>query len=244
MHYPDLATVQARLIYRVTSFLFINIVGAHTVEWMDAFNVQRYAADALKITERELPWLGTRIDPRGYQSFGLRMSRKIVCGDCGRPFGHNTWQSGTPNRVDVWECPRNYVKRGTCATNHLYQDVLLLKMTEALQVLAGRNSTTADTAWTAFARYVCATPINAPRRDRQTPDRAADTTHSPFPGLLRRAGGWLHAHRRQAWIRVHHRRGRHPRPAAPLEPRAPRGQPRSYRALLTGLAKIEQTLVT
>ena len=98
------------------------------------------------ITERELPWLGTRVDPRGYKSFGKRLSRKIVCGDCGRPFGHKTWHSGTPNRVDVWECPTNYVKRGTCATSHLYQEVLLVKMAEALQVLTGRNSTAVDQA--------------------------------------------------------------------------------------------------
>ena len=88
----------------------------------------------------------TRVDPRGYKSFGKRLSRKIVCGDCGRPFGHKTWHSGTPNRVDVWECPTNYVKRGTCTTSHLYQEVLLVKMAEALQVLAGRNSTAVDQA--------------------------------------------------------------------------------------------------
>ena len=52
----------------------------------------------------------------------------------------------TPNRVDVWECPTNYVKRGTCTTSHLYQEVLLVKMAEALQVLAGRNSTAVDQA--------------------------------------------------------------------------------------------------
>lgn len=72
------------------------------------------------------------------------MSGKIVCGDCGRAFGHKTWHSGTPNRVDVWKCPTNYVKRGTCATSHLYQEVLLAKMGEALQVLAGRNRATVD----------------------------------------------------------------------------------------------------
>ncbi|MGV0376115.1 zinc ribbon domain-containing protein [Corynebacterium hadale] len=74
-----------------------------------------------------MPWLGTRVDPRGYNSFGKRLSRKIACGDCGRPFGHKTWHSDTPNRVDVWECPTNYVKRGTCTTiSHLYQEVLLV----------------------------------------------------------------------------------------------------------------------
>ena len=46
----------------------------------------------------------------------------------------------------MWECPTNYVKRGTCTTSHLYQEVLLVKMAEALQVLAGRNSTAVDQA--------------------------------------------------------------------------------------------------
>ena len=46
----------------------------------------------------------------------------------------------------MWECPTNYVKHGTCTTSHLYQEVLLVKMAEALQVLAGRNSTAVDQA--------------------------------------------------------------------------------------------------
>ena len=141
MHYPELATVQARLTYRLTSFLLENLAAGHTVEGMDAFRAQRHTASVLKITERELPWLAS-----GHESFGRRMSGKIVCGDCGRAFGHKTWHSGTPNRVDVWECPTNYVKRGTCTTSHLYQEVLLVKMAEALQVLAGRNSTAVDQA--------------------------------------------------------------------------------------------------
>lgn len=144
MHYPELATVQARLTYRLTSFLLENLAAGHTVEWMDAFRAQRHTASVLKITERELPWLATRVDPSGHKSFGQRISGKIVCGDCGRAFGHKTWHSSTPNRVDVWECPTNYVKRGTCATSHLYQEVLLAKMGEALQVLAGRNHAAVD----------------------------------------------------------------------------------------------------
>lgn len=92
MQYPELATVQARL----TSFLVENLAAGSTVEWMDAFHAQLHAAEALGIADRELPWLGTRVDPRGYKSFGKRLSRKIVCGDCGRPFGHKNWHSGTP----------------------------------------------------------------------------------------------------------------------------------------------------
>lgn len=144
MHYPELATVQPRLTYRLTSFLLENLAAGHTVEWMDAFRAQRHVAETLGIADRELPWLATRVDPRGHKSFGRRMSRKIICGDCGRAFGHKTWHSGTPNRVDVWECPTNYVKRGTCATTHLYQEVLLVKMAEAMQVLAGHNSLAVD----------------------------------------------------------------------------------------------------
>ena len=116
MQYPELATVQARLTYRLASFLLENLAAGHTVEWMDAFHAQRHAAEALGIADR------------------------------GRPFGHKTWHSGTPNRVDVWECPTNYVKRGTCTTSHLYQEVLLVKMAEALQVLAGRNRAAVDQA--------------------------------------------------------------------------------------------------
>ena len=55
---------------------------------------------------------------------GKRLPRKIVCGNCGRPFRPNTWHSGTPNQGDVWECPTNYVKRGLCTTSHLSQEVL------------------------------------------------------------------------------------------------------------------------
>ena len=139
MHYPELATVQVRLTYRLTSFLLENLAAGHAVEWMDASRAKRHVAETLGIADRELPWLATRVDPRGHNSFGRRMSRKLVCGDCGRTFGHKTWHSGTPNRVDVWECPTNYIKRGTCATSHLYQEVLLVKMAEALQVLAEWN---------------------------------------------------------------------------------------------------------
>ena len=146
MHYPELATVQARLVYRLTSFLLENLAAGHTVEWMDAFRAQCHVAETLGIAERELPWLATRVDPHGHNSFGRRMSGKIVCGDCGRTFGHKTWHFGAPNRVDVWECPTNYVKRGTCATSHLYQEVLLVKMAEALRVLAGRNRAAVDQA--------------------------------------------------------------------------------------------------
>lgn len=167
MQYPELATVQARLTYRLASFLLENLAAGHTVEWMDAFHAQRHAAEALGIADRELPWLGTRVDPRGYKSFGKRLSRKIVCG---RPFGHKTWHSGTPNRVDVWECPTNYVKRGTCTTSHLYQEVLLVKMAEALQVLAGRNRAAVDQA----VDSLCATGVQ----------RRPSTLHTAIDKLL------------------------------------------------------------
>ncbi|BDY02663.1 MAG: zinc ribbon domain-containing protein [Cutibacterium avidum] len=144
MKYDDQPTVQTRMDYRLTNFLLENLAAQNTVEWMDAFRAHRYAAETLGIADRELPWLATRVDPQGHKSFGRRMSGKIICGDCIRAFGHKTWHSGTPNRVDVWECPTNYVKRGTCATSHLYQEVLLVKMAEAMQVLAGRNSTAVD----------------------------------------------------------------------------------------------------
>ena len=170
MQYPELATVQARLTSRLTSFLLENLAAGYTVEWMDAFHAPRHAAEALGIADRELPWLGTRVDPRGYKSFGKRLSRKIVCGDCGRPFGHKTWHSGTPNRVDVWECPTNYVKRGTCTTSHLYQEVLLVKMAEALQVLAGRNRAAVDQA----VDSLCATGVQ----------RRPSTLHTAIDKLL------------------------------------------------------------
>ncbi|MDU1352866.1 MAG: zinc ribbon domain-containing protein [Actinomyces sp.] len=144
MKYEDPPTIQARMDYHLTNFLLENLAVQSTVEWMDAFCAHRHAAKTLGITDRELPWLATRVDPRGHKSFGWRMSGKIICGDCGRAFGHKTWHSGTPNRVDVWECPTNYVKRGTCATSHLYQEVLLVQMAEALQVLAERNRVAVD----------------------------------------------------------------------------------------------------
>lgn len=239
MQYPELPTVQARLTYRLISFLLDDLAAGYTVEWMDAFHTQRHAAEALGIVQTAScrGWAPASTHA-ATKSFGKRLSRKIVCGDCGRPFGHKTWHSGTPNRVDVWECPTNYVERGTYTTSHLYQEVLLVKMAEALQVLAGRNSTAVDQAVDSLQSNGCAaTPIDAPHGDRQAPDRIADPACAPHPGLPCGAGGRLHAHRWQARIRVHYRRDRHPRPPATLEPRDAPKRTRSYRALLTGLAK-------
>ena len=44
MQYPELATVQARLTYRLTSFLLENLAAGYTVEWMDACLL--YTSDA------------------------------------------------------------------------------------------------------------------------------------------------------------------------------------------------------
>ena len=184
MHYPELATVQARLTYRLISFLLDNLAAEHTVEWMDAFRAQRHTASVLKITERELPWLTIRVDPQGHRSFGRRMSGKIDCGDCARPFGHKTWHSGTPNRVDVWECPTNYIKRGTCTTSQLYQEVLLVKMAEALQVFTGRNSTAVD-------QTVDRTSLPCWRAAACSPMAGSDSCSSPArpsPSTSRNAG--------------------------------------------------------
>lgn len=65
MQYPELATVRVRLTYRLASFLLENLAAGYTVEWMDAFHAQRHAAETLGIADRELPWLGTCVDPRG-----------------------------------------------------------------------------------------------------------------------------------------------------------------------------------
>lgn len=140
MCYEPISTVRNRMQYRLTSFLLENLASRGTVEWMEAFSAQRLAGVRLGVTERELPWLTSRFDPQAHKSFGVRMSRKIICGDCGRAFGHKVWHAGTSNRVDVWECPTNYVKRGTCETKHLYQHVLQMKITEAMAVLARRIS--------------------------------------------------------------------------------------------------------
>lgn len=59
---------------------------------------------------------------------------------CGCKYGHKTRHARTPNRVDVWECATNHVKRGTCATPHIYQEVLQCKLVEAFQVLAQHHS--------------------------------------------------------------------------------------------------------
>lgn len=177
MKYDDLPTVQTRIDYRLTNFLLENLAAQNIIEWMDAFLAHRHAADALGMADRELPWLATRVDPQGHRSFGRRMSGKIVCGDCGRAFGHKTWHSGTPNRVDVWECPTNYVKRDTCATSHLYQEVLLVKMAEALQVLAGRNST-------AVAQAVDSLRATGVRRRPSTLHAAIDTLLAEPPTQL------------------------------------------------------------
>lgn len=103
-----------------------------------------HVAEAVGIGDQELPRLATRFDSQGHKFSGWYMSGTIICGDSGRPFSHKIWHSGTPNRVDVWECRTNYAKRGTCPTSHFYQNVLLVKMTEALQALAGRNSAVLD----------------------------------------------------------------------------------------------------
>ncbi|MDK8451510.1 zinc ribbon domain-containing protein [Corynebacterium mastitidis] len=148
MEYHDLQKAETRLQYHLTCFLLENLVASKTIEWHDASTAHRYAADALQVTGDEPPWVGTRVDPQKHKSFGRRMSRKIVCGDCGRTFGHKTWHSGTPNRVDVWECPTNYTKRGTCVTRHLCQEVLVIKMAEAMQVLAQHSPDAIDLAVT------------------------------------------------------------------------------------------------
>ena len=70
MHYPELATVQVRLTYRLTSFLLENLAAGHAVEWMDASRAHRHAAETLGIANRELPWLATRVGPQGHNSFG------------------------------------------------------------------------------------------------------------------------------------------------------------------------------
>lgn len=140
MKYDDLPTIENRMEFRLTCFLLENLAAQKAIDLMEGFQAHRVAAQQVRVVTRELPWLATRVDPQAHKSFGIRMSRRIICGDCGRAFGHKTWHSGTPNRADVWECPTNYAKRGTCATDHLYQQVLMVKMAEAVQVLAQRNS--------------------------------------------------------------------------------------------------------
>lgn len=71
------------------------------VEWLETFKAHKHVAEMLGLVTRELPWLVTRTDPQGHKSFGVRMSRKIMCGDCTRMFGRKTWHSSTSNRMVV-----------------------------------------------------------------------------------------------------------------------------------------------
>lgn len=141
-----------------------------------------------------------------------------------------------PDRGDVWECPTNYVKRGL---GTLYQEVLLVKMTEALQVLAGRSSTAIDQALDSLAVNGCAaTTIDAPHGDRRAPDRIADPACAPHAGLPCHAGGRLPAitDGRLGFVFITGE-------AVTLDlpqhwsPVMRHRRTRSYRALLTGLAK-------
>lgn len=186
MHYPELATVQARLTYRLTSFLLENLATGHTVEWMDAFRAQRHTASVLKITERELPWLATRVDPSGHKSFGRRMSARSSAATAD---GRSATRPGT--RV-----PRT---GSTCGS---------VRRTTSSAAPAPPAISTRRCCWPRWVKH-CRCSLGA----------TAWRSTLPWTACA-------------PWVR-----GVTPRPPTTLEPRDAPRRTRSYRALLTGLAK-------
>ena len=87
--------------FHLTNFLLENLAHEGHVEWLEAFKAHKHVAEVLGLVMRELPWLVTRTNPQGHKSFGVRMSRKIMCADFTRMIGRKTWHSSTSNRVVV-----------------------------------------------------------------------------------------------------------------------------------------------
>ena len=121
----------------MADFILTNLVLDGTLTWRNIRAAQDLLAADLDLTHTalraELPLCGGR-------SFGIQLSGLVECESCGCKYGHKTWHARTPNRMDVWECATNHVKRDTCATPHIYQEVLQRKLVEVVQVLAQHHS--------------------------------------------------------------------------------------------------------
>ena len=132
-------TVQARMKVALSNFVLQNLAAKGILTWQEAWDTHLNTCARYGLRADTDTWLTGRVDPDADRSLGLRLSRRIQCEGCGRCFGHKTWHSGTPNRADVWECPTNYAKRGTCKTPHIYQTVLLGTLAKTIQALIHRD---------------------------------------------------------------------------------------------------------
>lgn len=137
---PDLdyyyhSSAKRRMHYRLSCFLLHNLVLHEELTWREADVVHTELARILKLDS----WAHGRVDYDAERSFGRRLSGMIECEDCGLMYGHKTWHSGTPNRADVWECPTNHKKRGSCKPGHLYEAVLKEKLLEAMLEMSRRT---------------------------------------------------------------------------------------------------------
>lgn len=54
---------------------------------------------------------------------GKLFSKILYCADCGSAFTPKKWHSTSYNNI-VWECEKNFKKRRTCKTTHLYEELL------------------------------------------------------------------------------------------------------------------------
>ena len=133
-------TVQARMKVALSNFVLQNLAAKGILTWQEARDTHLNTCARYGLRADTDTWLTGRVDSDADRSLGLRLSRRIQCESCGRCYGHKTWHSGTPNRADVWECPTNYAKRGTCNTPHIYQTVLLGTLAKTFQTLINRDN--------------------------------------------------------------------------------------------------------
>ncbi len=102
--------------YCLADFFLTNLALEGTLMWGNVRDAQDLLIADLGLT-RTAPRAPLPLG--GKQSFGVQLSGLIECESCGCKYGHITWHARTPNRVDVWECATNHLKRGTCAAPHI-----------------------------------------------------------------------------------------------------------------------------
>lgn len=132
-------TVQARMKVVLSNFVLQDLAAKGILTWQEAWDTHLNTCARYGLRADTDTWLTGRVDPDADRSLGSRLPRRIQCESCGRCYGHKTWHSSTPNRADVWECPTNYAKRGTCKTPHIYQTVLLGTLAKTFHTLINRD---------------------------------------------------------------------------------------------------------
>ena len=60
---------------------------------------------------------------------------KIICGDCGNPFGSKIWHSNDKYRKVIWRCNGKYEKKTMCQTPHLSEEEIRKAFVKAVSKL-------------------------------------------------------------------------------------------------------------